>query len=146
MGDGELLVAEMGAVFIDYDIGGTTTVDFASAGIEVSEDFSDWGIDVAAWDVVIDHNDTRGNTHDDLYTINGSGLEVHNLDMRSTALVDVVVDGSCDQNPISGTGTLEEIAGPRSRELTVEFRDVCDGRAEVTANSNGRTGETVLKF
>ena len=62
-------------------------------------------------------------------------------------LTSVVLDASCRNNPISGTGIIQRV-GTSSiiQEVYVTFHGACDGKAEVRGTLGGTHSQKLVLF
>ena len=89
------------------------------------------------WFINIDPNDTYSNVYDDIYTINGGGQIAEVLSSSGGVLYHAMIDtkvaySSCNKNPISGIGFIQNLKVGTTIDLGdifLSFHNNCDGKA-----------------
>jgi hypothetical protein len=93
-----------------------------------------------SWTVSVDTKGTA-DPADDVVTVNAtsaSGGAGIGATARVATITDVVLDPSCQLNPISGSADLTEVSGgliPIPTILKIKFHAACDGNAEVNGST-----------
>ncbi|MCP4917127.1 MAG: hypothetical protein GY913_09395 [Proteobacteria bacterium] len=100
----------------------------------------------AAWVVLVDDKDTRGDVRDDALTLMGSSQWVATDEdaalIKQTFLTEVELTPDCRRNPISGGGGVQNTGADGADDATspvtyevvsVIFHEECDGAAEIVA-------------
>lgn len=122
--DLDLTIGDEGTLGVDFDSSDVTAFDQGVAGVHQA----DWHIDV-------DTNDTLGDITDDVLTLTGDQEEIGTIEVLLFDAEDVVVDPSCNRNPIAGTGTVQEVSSLSPERFNLTFGPDCDGTFDF---GNGR--------
>jgi hypothetical protein len=86
------------------------------------------------WNIVVDTKGTA-DPSDDVFTMNASRSFSSASYEETSSINNVVLDPSCRQNPIAGTGQDSTLSSTMQTSTSVNFHATCDGQAEV----NGMT-------
>jgi hypothetical protein len=73
------------------------------------------------------------------YTINGGAQIVRGETVWQVALTDVVLDSTCQKNPVSGAAILEDVSEDNLGVTTFLFHEACDGRVDIAGSIGAST-------
>jgi hypothetical protein len=105
----------------------TVTYDFQNVNLASGVDT----VGQSSWTVTIDLNNTPGDPSDDKYTVTGANQGV-STGVSQLSVSNVVVDPSCQKNPVSGTATVQNVSAFNLEDDILNFHSACDGKADST--------------
>lgn len=85
----------------------------------------------SSWTVTIDLAGTPGDPSDDKYTVTGANQGV-GTGVSQLSVSNVVVEPTCQKNPVSGTATIQNVSGFSVEQDVLNFHSTCDGKADST--------------
>ncbi|HEX2574025.1 MAG TPA: hypothetical protein VH877_31035 [Polyangia bacterium] len=95
------------------------------------------------WTVVVNTAGTPDDPSDDTYTINGTQQSAGGTSVAQLNVSSAVLSPSCRRNPTSGSATIQQVSATRIRQETVQFQSTCDGTAQLTSTTGGRSSVTL---
>ena len=159
-------MATMIAQFVDVDAGGQgltvaqATVTVTRSGTSVSTTYTDQDVQSAdgsstvqqsSWSIDVETQGTWDDGGDDVITITGAGQTVVGSDVSQVSITNAVMDPSCRLNPISGSATVQDVAGINVQQMSLDFHSTCDGLADIDVavsldpfGNNGSGGTVAL--
>jgi hypothetical protein len=114
------------------------TVSYNLQDVNVASGVENFG--QSSWTVTVDIGTTPGDPSDDKYTITGGNQGV-STGISQLSVSNVMVDPSCQKNPVSGTATVQNVSAFNLEDDVLTFHSTCDGKAD---NSTG--GSITLNF
>jgi len=121
--------------------GDTVTATFTGQNVQVRG-----AVALAAqsnWTVVVNTAGTPDDPSDDTYTINGTQQSAGGTSVAQLNVSDAVLSPSCRRNPTSGRATIQQVSATRIRQEAIEFQSTCDGTAQLTSTTGGRSSVTL---
>ena len=103
----------------------------------------------SAWTVDVDGKGTAGDPSDDVYTIDGAQQGVgasSGANVAQVTLTSVLLDPSCRDNPIAGSGIIQQVGSSSLEQVTVHFHSACDGKADVQGTLGGTHAQKLTLF
>jgi hypothetical protein len=116
---------------------GILYIDYSSSEVDVF-DQSIAGIQAADWEVRVDTAGTPEDASDDSLTLSGRQEDIETTNINTFRAESVVVERSCDRNPIAGSGDLSDTGLLSLGSWDVAFHAECDGRADLGSGSATR--------